>query len=126
MGVESKTYTALSGATALTAIVGSRIYPDARRQSEGLPAVVFYRAPGGEHVNSLAGSANMENAIVEVVVSATSVDVRRTAGDAVFAAMTAATSFSAIMPDPPFDDYDDETRIYERTMDFSVWNQTTY
>ena len=125
MGVESKTYQTLSGSTALTAIVGSRIYPDHRRQGDSLPAVVFYRAPGGERVNHLTGFADLENVSMEVVVSAAAVDTRRTAGDAVITAMTGSTRFTCILPDPPYDDYDDETRVYERTLQFSIWNQAT-
>lgn len=125
MAIEAKVYSVLSGATALTALVGSRIYPEHRHQSTGTPAVVYYRAPGGERVNSLKGYEKMENAIIEISVYTSTIDDRRIIADQVMAAMAASTTFGSILPDPPYDDYDDETQVYDRTMQFSVWNQTT-
>ena len=125
MAIEAKVYSALSGATALTALVGSRIYPEHRQQSTGTPAVVYSRAPGGERVNSLNGYMQLENVLIEISVYTSIIDDRRTITDQVIAAMDAATDFGMVLPEPPYDDYDDETQVYERTMQFSVWNQTT-
>ena len=125
MAVEADTYQNLSGSTALTALVGTRIYPEHRPPSDSLPAVVFFRAPGGERINSLSGYEMLENATIEIEVYATAVDARREVADQVISAMTGSTRYSCILPDPPYDDYDDETGTYERTLDFSVWNQTT-
>ena len=125
MPIESKVYTALSGATALTNLVGDRIYPEHRHQSTGIPAVVYWRAPGGERVNSLTQYEQLENVLIEISVYTSAIDDRRVIADQVIAAMVTAGTFGAILPDPPYDDYDDETKTYERTMQFSVWNQTT-
>lgn len=125
MAVESDTYQTLINYGALTALVGTRIYPEHRPNSDSLPAVVFFRSPGGERINSLSGFTQLENAIIEIEVYATAVDTRREVSDHVIAAMTSSTRFSCILPDSPYDDYDDETGTYERTMDFSVWAQTT-
>lgn len=125
MGVEARIYNTLSNATAVTGIVDERIYPDHRPQNGSLPAVVFTRVPGGERINSLDGYALLENVVLEVAVLASAVDARRAAADEVVAALTASTWFSCILPDPPYDEYDDETGIYERTLLFSIWNQTT-
>jgi len=124
VGIESKVYDTLSGSAAVVAIVGTKIYPDHRTQYDGLPAIIFYRTPGGERINSLTGYDSLENAIIEIAVQASAVDGRRALGDVVTAAMTGSTRFSCILPDPPYDDYDDETGIYERLFDFSVWNAT--
>ena len=126
MGVESDTYQVLSNTTALTALVGTRIYPEHRPTNDSSPSVVFFRAPGGERVNSLTGYEKLENAIIEIEVFATAVDERRQVADQVIKAMTTnSTRFSCTLPDPPYDDYDDETQTYERIMDFSIWIHTT-
>jgi len=125
MGVESKTYQTLANSTALVSVVGTRIYPEHRPDTDSLPAVIFSRAPGGERVNTLSGYNALENVIIEIDVYATAIDARREAGDLVIAAMTGSTRFSCLLPDPPFDDYDPDTRTYERSLQFSVWNHTT-
>ncbi len=126
MGVESKTYQTLSGSTALTAQVDTRIYPEHRPDSVGtLPAVVFFRAPGGERVNSLKGYNDLENVMMEIEVYSSAIDQRREVADLVISAMTGSTRFSCILPDPPYDDYDEDTREYERILQFSIWNHTT-
>lgn len=125
MGVESKTYQTLSGNSTLVGVVGTRIYPEHRPTSDTAPSVVFFRVPGGERINSFSGYELLENAIIEIDVFATAIDARRVVSDYVIAAMTGSTRFSCILPDPPYDDYDDETGQYIRTMDFSIWNQTT-
>ena len=44
MTAEAQLYAALSGRAGLTALVGTRIYPDALPENVPLPAVVFVRA----------------------------------------------------------------------------------
>jgi len=116
-------YTALSGST-LVNTKTTKIYPEKRPQDSDSPSVVYYRAPGGIRENDLQGYCNKENPIIEVTVYASSVDKRSTIAGAVITAMQQATGFLAIVPDPPFDDYDDETKLYERTIQFSVWHST--
>jgi hypothetical protein len=43
MSAETELYAALSGAAGITALVGSRIYPDAIPEEVALPALVFSR-----------------------------------------------------------------------------------
>jgi hypothetical protein len=124
MSLESKIYTVLSGSTALTAVVGSRIYPEHRQQADALPAVVYNRA-GGLRVNSLSGYSGLENAMIEVTVYAASIDTRREVGDLVTSSLTAANVFKCIQTDSPSDFYDDMSETYERSINFSVWNQDT-
>ena len=121
MSLESNTFNTLSSSTSLSALVGSNIYPEKRLQGSSLPAVVYYRAPGGERVNGLSGFSGLENAMVETEISAASVETRRLVADEVIDAMTHSTRFSCVMLDPPVDDYDDETNTYLRTCQFSVW-----
>jgi hypothetical protein len=116
-------YTCLSGAATVTNQT-TKIYPEKRSQDSETPAIVYYRAPGGERITDLQGYGNKENPIIEVTIYASRVDKRSVIADAVIAAMDTATGFTAILPDPPYDDYDDINEIYERTLQFSVWHST--
>jgi hypothetical protein len=119
--LESKIYSVLSAATAVTALT-TRIYPEHRPAADALPAVVFSRV-AGFRVNTLGGFSNLENANVQVEVYTGSIDTRRLLADNVTTALTASTSFNAILTDSPFDSYEDEEALYIRTMDFSIWNK---
>jgi hypothetical protein len=119
--LESKIYSVLSAATAVTALT-TRIYPEHRPAADALPAVVFSRV-AGFRINTLGGFSNLENANVQVEVYTGSVDTRRLLADNVTTALTASTSFNAILTDSPFDSYEDEEALYIRTMDFSIWNK---
>lgn len=122
MSVEAKVYSALSGSTALTTLVGSAIYPELRMQSVALPAVVYSRA-SGFRVNSLQGYSNLENADIQVTVYTKSIDTRITIGNAVIGAISSAAELNALVNDSPTDFYDDETEVFERSIMFSVWNR---
>ena len=125
MSLEGRIYTILSGATALTAET-TAIYPEHRMYETtavSLPAVVYSRL-AGQRVNDLSGYSGLENAIVEIDVYTSSVDKRRIIGDAVVAALTAATTFDCILTDSPVDDYiseENQVTEYIRTFDFSIW-----
>lgn len=122
MSVESKIYSALSGSTALVALVGSNIYPEHRMQAEALPAVVFARV-SGLRVNSLSGYSQLENINMDVTLYTKTVDARGTIGAAVISAMTSATGCTVLLNDSPADFYDDEVSVYERNYTFSIWNR---
>jgi hypothetical protein len=119
--LESKIYSVLSAATAVTALT-TRIYPEHRPAADALPAVVFSRV-AGFRVNTLGGFSNLENANVQVEVYTGSIDTRRLLADNVTTALTVSTSFNAILTDSPFDSYEDEEAMYIRTLDFSIWNK---
>ena len=123
MSIESKVYTQLTTATALTALVATNIFPEHLIQGETLPGIVYRRAPGGQRVMSLSGYTGLENPKIEVSVYATSIDQRRAIGEVIISVMEAATAFTAILPDGPIDDYVDDIATYRRTMEFSVWHQ---
>ena len=104
--IESKIYSVLSAATAVTALT-TRIYPEVRPAADALPAVVYSRL-SGLRVNSLSGYSGLENARVQLDIYAQTVDKRREVYDAVVTAMNAATVFTCLLVDSPFDSYDDE------------------
>jgi hypothetical protein len=122
MSIESKIYSALSGSTALTALVGSNIYPEHRMQAEALPAVVFARV-SGLRVNSLSGYSNLENISMDVTLYTKTIETRGTIGNVVISAMTSATGCTVLLNDSPSDSYDDDVEVYERNYTFSVWNR---
>lgn len=121
--IESKLYSVLSASTSIT-VLTTRIYPEHRPAADALPAVVFSRV-SGLRVNSLGGYSNLENAQVQVECYSSSVDGRRELADVVTTAITEASQFNAVLTEAPFDDYDDESALYIRTMDFSIWNRDT-
>ncbi len=121
--IENKVYSVLSGAAALTALT-TEIYPDHRPAAAALPAVVYTRL-SGIRVNTMSGYSNLENVSLQIYVYSSSIDQRREISDQVIIAMTGASQFKCILDESPFDDYDDEIQVYERVMDFSIWNLDT-
>lgn len=73
-------------------------------------------------MNDLKGYGGKENPVLEVLIYTTAIDTRREAADACITAITESTRFTALLPIPPWDDYDDETQTYERVLQFSVWD----
>lgn len=56
MSAESDVYAALSGAAAVTAIVGSRIYPDVVPQEQNIPSIAYARV-GTQYTPTIHSSA---------------------------------------------------------------------
>lgn len=121
MSLYNRIYESLTTSVTLMALT-TKVYPEVRPQNKGTPAVV-YRRIGGHRENTLdAGYVDLENPRVEIKAFATAIDARRTVSDAVVAAITASTRFSAISAMSPFDYYDAVTGEYTRVLDFSIWN----
>ena len=123
MGVDADIYATLTTNSTLTALT-TAIYPEHGWQDDEAPTVIYWRAPGGERIHDAKGFSGKEVVSVEVSAFATAVDDRRALSDAVIAAMTGSTRFNCKMFAPAYDDYDPDTKIYERTMQFDVWNST--
>jgi len=123
MAIDADIYQTLTTNAALTALT-TAIYPEHGWQDDEAPAVIYYRAPGGERIHDAKGYCGKEVVSVEMSAYATAVDSRRSLSNAVITAMTGSTRFRCKMFAPPYDDYDPDTKIYERTMQFDVWNST--
>lgn len=67
MSAETELYAALSGRAGLTALVATRIYPDAIPENTDLPAVVYVRA-GTNPTYTLGGQLACEEARMAVTV----------------------------------------------------------
>ena len=89
MTAEELTYTALSGSSALAAIVGTRIWPDAIPEDRVMPAVVFARA-GTEPIVGLGGTVHGEFADMQIGCWAETRGQADAAAAAAISALTAA------------------------------------
>ena len=122
MPLEKKLYEALTTSTTLTALTSASIYPIKRVQGGTLPAVVFRRAHGARDYH-IEGYSGLENAMVVIDLYTESIDEIIALTDAVIGALSSATAFSMVASESPVGGYDDETRVYERSLNISVWNK---
>lgn len=122
--LESKIYAELSTSTALTALVGTNIYPNVRFQFSGDPALVYTRI-GGQRDYTLTGYSNLENPRVSIEIYATAIDMRREISTVIIPIMEGSTRFKAITEIGPIDIYDPTVDEYKRILDFSIWNHDT-
>ena len=120
--LEAKLFTVLSGAPAITALVGGRIYPQVLPQTPTYPAVTYQRVAGNRE-NHLRGYADLENAIIQIDAWAATLAGAIALGDAITTAMYAATTFAAILPGSPMDTWEDDVEKHRRSLDFSCWNR---
>lgn len=117
MSAESALYSALSGASGLTALVGTRIYPDVIPEDADLPAVVYQRA-GTSPVTTIGNVTVAEN--IRFVITAWA--ETRTAADAVAVEIGPAL---AAAENPAVDrstGYDPECGLYAATVDVDWWH----
>lgn len=89
MSAETDLYAALSANTALAAIVGARIYPDAIPEDQALPAVVYQRASTAP-ISTIHGSAIAEDVRFSITAWAKTRATADGAADAIAAALVAA------------------------------------
>lgn len=120
MSAETFTYSTLSGAAAVTAIVGSganaRIYPDEAAQEAAPPLIVFERGSSDPEYtldNTLATTRVRMN----VTCWAATRIAAEALGDAVAAAMLAATVPTAERDSA----FDAETQSYAAILAFDIW-----
>lgn len=62
MSAETELYSVLSGAAGVTALVGTRIYPDVVPVQKDLPAIAFMRSET-EYVNTIHGTAPLAKVV---------------------------------------------------------------
>jgi len=105
----------------LRTLVDERIFPDDAIQNLGLPSIIYQRV-SGYRVNSLSGYSRLENPRFQFNIYSRLVDDLRTIFDAMLAALEAATTFTAVPDDSPWDDYDPVVDIYRRVVTIGFWN----
>lgn len=116
MTAEESIYAALSGNAGVTALVGSRIYPDTIAEGQTGAAVVYARSET-EPVITIGGTKLAERATIHLEAWA---DSREEAG-AVIDACEAALLAAQIFPLNRASAYDPEVEAYAGVLDVVVW-----
>lgn len=119
--IERKIYSHLSTTTAITAVVGTRIYPYWLPDQAKYPAISYFRVSGGQQ-NTLSGYSNLENPRIQFDVWAESYKQAKEIRSAVHSVMSQATAFQSLLIDDS-DIYEDDIAVYRVSMDFSCWNR---
>lgn len=71
----------------------------------------------------MLGYTGLENPRFQFNIYSETLDELRLICNALIDGLLAATTFKAIPHFSPFDDYDDEVKIYRRVLDVSFWHQ---
>lgn len=121
--LEKKIFASLSGASAVTTICASRIYPLILPQNPTYPAITYQRVAGRRENDITNGYVGMENAIVQMDAWATSFETAASLSSAIIVTVCAANSFKALAMNSPLDIYEDDIQAYRRSVDISIWNK---
>lgn len=117
--LEGSVFSHLSTTTALTALVGTRIYPLVLPQAAAFPAVTYQRVGAGRDYH-LGGFGNLDRASIQMDVWSTSYGSVKPCSTVLIAAMEGATAFKAECDDIT-DLYEDVAQMYRVSLDFSIW-----
>lgn len=114
----------------VTALVGTRVFPGMAEQDCTRPFVVWQRAGGDPlaTLSSTAASRARQKLEVRVGCYAEDYDAAAALADAVFDALAAGSSSGStrlrIIPRPPADGFDPDTRLYVSVVEASVFYRT--
>lgn len=117
MSAETDLYAALSGRAPLTALVGSRIYPDAIPEGDALPAVVYQRA-GTEPITTIGNVTLAE----QVRFGITAWSETRLSADAVADEIAAAIAGAINPMSDRSSGFDAECGLYAVTVECDWWH----
>lgn len=133
MSAENVVYALLTGAGAVTAIVGTRIYPDYLPEKQPTPAIVYeqissVRAPAID----AAASTHVTRSRIQVNVLSADRVVAKTLRDAVVAAaqfqrgaIAGVTVHSVLHAGEGPASYDQQLGLYFRPIDFLITHEST-
>jgi hypothetical protein len=108
--------------TALAAVAGGRVYPQAAPQDAALPFVV-YRRTAYEPVNLLQGAATNARSTFTFECWGTTLDSALTTAAAVVAAVEAAAPLaSRFRVDGSGDDYEPVADVFMEPISYSFWH----
>jgi hypothetical protein len=116
MSAETTLYGILTGYSALTALVGNRIYPDVIAQGEALPALI-YRKMGSDPYATLDGVVGITSYRFAVAAWAMKKDDAENVCDKVVAALAA----SVIPIEARMGDFDTEVGLFGAIVEFDMW-----
>lgn len=104
-------------------IVGEKIFPGVAKQGTQAPYVVW-RRNGGDPLATLSGaSRNRVQQNVLVGCYAATYDAAVDLADAVFDALATASTRLRIVPRPPSDDFDPDTKLFVSVVEASVFHR---
>lgn len=124
MSAESTLRSALTGASAVTALVGTRIYPDEAPPNPTVPYVVYQRIstdPSVTHDQSSASSKHLDGVRMQVTVLAASQLACLGVLHQVRLATERNSTLKAIWLDERSVPRDDAAQVHGRQADFLVW-----
>lgn len=124
MSLEAKLFTALTGATSITATVpASNIFAVRAKENQRLPYIV-YRRISGNQINGLSGYQNAENPRIQLDAYSTSALQAISIKENIHSVLNTTTTFRALLmsDEDTFEQDLDVYKGYRRTMDFSFIN----
>jgi len=121
--LEPNIFSVLTGDAAVSALVGTRVYPIKLPHEPTYPAITYSRV-ASEKVNAFDGYKGLEDARIQVDCWASTYAQAKDLAEKVISAMINATPFKARVASDT-DLYDDDTGTYRVSVDFYIWYQTT-
>lgn len=120
MTLEEKIVATLKTNLAVSALVGTRIFPVVMEEKGAWPRISYQRISGG-FISSLSGYCGLEHPRIQVDCWARSYSVAKELAVKVRAAMAGAASFqSRMISDQDF--YEPDVNIYRVSLDFYCWH----
>lgn len=125
MSFESELKTHLGDAS-ITALVQDRVYPLTRPQDAAVPAVTYQQITLDPHMNLGGIDASLRQVRLQIDCWALTFDAAAALALAVRDRMnTAASNFRSVLLSGGLDDYESDTRLYRRMMEFNCWFHET-
>lgn len=115
---EVRVFAVLTAASAVTSLVGSRIYPVVTAQNCKFPCLI-YRRISTDRVATLGGDSGLEMVRIQIDCVAETYLAAKTLAGVVLDAMDAATSVKS-HPDGEVDQYTTEPDAFIVSLDFQV------
>jgi len=119
MSFETSLFNRLS--SALSATVGSRIYPVVAKKGAATPYIVYSKT-GTNKQYSHDGSSSLTADTIRISVYSTGYLSAKTVVDSVVTAMESWTDAQAAFKETEFDLYDDNTKLFSVPLDYLVWH----
>ena len=119
--LEPRIVSALTGYTAVAALVGTRVYPLVLPQKAALPAVSYLRVDGVQDSN-LSGNSGLEAVRVQVDCWAQTYAQAKTLDGAVADAMAAGFGSECVWLSDR-DQYEDGAKVFRVILEFSIHNE---
>jgi hypothetical protein len=108
--------------TALTGLVGGRVYPDVAPTGAVTPFLVYQQVGGAAPTYVENDTPNIRNARLQVAVWA---DTRLAASSLALQVEATLKASTALQSDPIgafVSDYENDTRLFGTRQDFSIWD----